>query len=293
MTRVLIHSQTPQKHIARLTGDFPEVTFLGCSRNSAMPEILDSFRPDAMFSVNISSDAPYPRTAVMDSSLSWVSVGGSGTDHIAPWDTENLTVTNSAGVAADMMAEYCIGAFVHFNIDVPGLMRDQASRVWNRDRGVKPLAGQVLLIVGLGHTGRVLAARAKAFGMIVIGTRANPQSTPNCDEVYGADSLPQLWPRADFVAICTPRLPSTVGLVNAQAFSLMKDDAVLVNVARGGVVDEAALMVALKQGKLRGAAMDVFDTEPLASNSPVWNTPNLDLFYMTWHKRNPTQCTIQ
>ena len=276
MKRVLIHTHTPQRHIAKLTEAYPDIQYEGCTRNSALPEMLESFRPEGMFSVNISSDAPFPRDAVLGcESLSWISVGGSGTDHLSPWEPDRLTVTNSAGVASDMMAEYAIGCFVHFNIDVAGLMRDQARRVWDSSRSVRPLAGQTLLIIGLGNTGRAVAARAKAFGMTVIGTRATPQSTANCDEVHGPDSLPQLWPRADYIAICTPRLAATSGIVNAAAFALMKPGAVLVNVARGGVVDEDALANALKDGTLRGAAMDVFATEPLPQDSPMWNLPNL------------------
>lgn len=276
MTRILIHTHAPQRHIAALTEHFPDLQVDATTRNSELGPKLADFQPDALFTVNITSDAPFPREDVLScDSLRWVSVGGSGTDHVNPWDPGKLTVTNSAGVAAAMMAEYALGAFIHFNIDVPGLMRDQTAKIWDKDRKVRPLAGQTLLIVGLGHTGRALAQKAKALGMTVIGTRANPRATAHCDEVHGADTLPQLWPRADFIAICTPRLPSTRGLVNAASFALMKPDAVLVNVGRGGVVDEPALIAALQENRLRGAAMDVFATEPLPKEDPIWGAPNL------------------
>ncbi len=275
MTRLLIHTHAPERHVAKLTEAFPDVQIETCTKNSELPVTLERFAPDVMFTVNITSDAPYPRDAVLSSSLKWISVGGSGTDHITPWDTNEVTVTNSAGVAADVMAEYILGAFLYFNMDVPGLVRDKADRHWDKDRMMIPLTGATLLIVGLGQTGQALAAKAKAFGMSVIGTRASGRSTPNCDEVHQPDRLAQLWPRADYIAICTPRLPSTLGLVDDSAFALMKADAVLANVARGGVVMEPALIAALTSQRLRGAAMDVFATEPLPQDDPIWNTPNL------------------
>ncbi len=276
MTRVLIHTRAPQRHIAKLTEAHPQVRFESCTTFEDLPAALEAVRPDAMFTVNFAAGTPYPKEAVHRSeSLKWVSNGGSGTDQLAGWDPARLTVTNAAGVAAGMMAEYVMGCAIHFNIDVPGLRMDQTARRWDEGRKVRTLAGQTMLIVGLGSTGRVVAARAKAFGMTVIGTRANPRPTAQCDEVHGADSLPQLWPRADVIVIATPRLPSTQGLVNRAAFALMKQDAVLINVARGGVVREDALLEALRAGTLRGAAMDVFATEPLPEEDPLWDAPNL------------------
>ncbi|MEP4197106.1 MAG: D-2-hydroxyacid dehydrogenase [Aliishimia sp.] len=275
MTKVLIHTRAPQRHIARLTEAHPEVIFDGCNSFEKLPDTLARFAPDVLFSVNFTTNEPYPRDAVLSSGIKWVSTGGSGTDHFAPWNTEDITVTNAAGVAASMMVEYVLGCAIHFNIDVPGLTTDKISRTWQSDRNVRSLSSQTLLIVGLGHTGRLLAERAKAFGMTVIGTRANPRTTPYCDEVHSSESLPQLWPRADVIAVCTPRLPSTLGLIGRTAFALMKPDVVLINVSRGGVVDEAALIEALSQNRLRGAAMDVFGTEPLPADDPIWEAPNL------------------
>ncbi len=275
MTRVLIHSSAPQRHIAKLTEAYPELQIEGVSKNSALRDSLARFAPDVLFTVNITSDAPFPRNEILNSNLKWVSVAGSGTDHLTPWDPQAITVTNSAGVAAEMMAEYAIGCFLHFSLGVPAWMKDQAEKAWNPAREVRSIAGKTLLVVGLGHTGRALAKSAKNFGMNVIGTRANPRGTSHCDEVHGSGSLPQLWPRADFVAICTPRLPSTENLVDQTAFQLMKDSAILVNVARGGVVNEADLITALEAGQIAGAAMDVFAAEPLPADDPIWNAPNL------------------
>lgn len=276
MTRVLIHTSAPQRHIARLTEAFPTVEIEGVADNAQLAGRLDSFAPTALLTVNMSAGGPYPRQDILNCpSLRWVAVAGSGTDHLAPWDPEKLTVTNAAGISADVMAEFVLGGCLHFSMDVPGLQADQAERRWDAGRMVRPLGGQTLLIIGLGRTGLTLAQRAKSFGMTVIGTRATPRATPGCDEVHGPESLPQLLPRADFIAVCTPRVPSTIGLLSAASFALMKPCAVLVNVARGGVVDETALCTALETGQIRGALFDVFAQEPLPEGSPLWSAPNL------------------
>jgi hypothetical protein len=180
-----------------------------------------------------------------------------------------VTVTNAAGVAAGMMAEYVLGGFLHFTLDMPGLQKDKAAKHWDTTRLVRPLAGQTLLIVGLGQTGQALAARAKALGMTVIGTRARPQAMENVDEVAAASDLHALLPRAGFVAVCTPLTPATRGLIGAAEFSRMQPGAILADVSRGGVVDgDAAAGEALRNGPLAAAVLDVFETEPLPADEP-------------------------
>jgi phosphoglycerate dehydrogenase-like enzyme len=139
---------------------------------------------------------------------------------------------------------------------------------------VRPLAGQTLLIVGLGHTGRSLAARAKALGMHVVGTRARPQPMVNVDEVAAATDLAALLPRADFIAVCTPLTPATRGLIGGGtgAGETRRDPRRCL--ARRGIVDQAALAEALTKGPLRAAVLDVFETEPLPAESPLWALEN-------------------
>jgi phosphoglycerate dehydrogenase-like enzyme len=138
-----------------------------------------------------------------------------------------------------------------------------------------PLAGKTVLIVGLGQTGQAVAARARAFGMHVIGTRARPAPMENLDEVHAAADLPGLWERADLVVVSVPLLDSTRGLVDEGAFTAMKDSAILIDVSRGGVVDTDAFVEAMRRGAIAGAARDVFETEPLPPDSPVWELENV------------------
>ena len=206
--------------------------------------------------------------------VKWVSVGGSGTDHLVPWDTDRVTVTNSAGVAADMMAQYVLGAILHFSLNIDVFAVAQRERQWLAGK-VEPIDGKTALIVGLGQTGVAVARLCKAMGLATLGVRARPKDTPNIDEIHDTDALPQLWPRADYIVMCVPLLASTRGLVSQAAFESMRPQTVLIDVSRGGVTDEAALLSALDEGRIRGAALDVFADEPLPTEHPLWRHDNV------------------
>ncbi len=275
MTKVLLHND----RTAHLQGWLEEagsgVEVSTCETHAGMAAALETFKPDVVFSIRFAGEG-FPTEALLGPhGPRWLANGGSGTNHLGVWDGTRVTVTNTAGVAADMMAEYILGGFLHFTLDVPGLRADQAARRWDTRRMVRPLSGKTLLIVGLGHTGRSLAARAQAFGMKVLGTRARVQQTAHVDEVFAADDLLEALPCADFVAVATPLLPSTRGLLGQAAFAAMKPGVVIADVSRGGVIDHAALLGALAEGRVAGAALDVFETEPLPESSPLWDQPNV------------------
>lgn len=274
MTVVILHTDTPEPALALARKAHPEVTFHGCGSYAALPDCIAQTGAEAVYSVRFAGTQGYPRAALLENdTVKWVSVGGSGTDHLATWDTARVTVTNAAGVAANMMAEYTIGVLLHFNLDLTGFRKAQAAQMWTAGK-VAPIEGQTILILGLGQTGRAIARRAKAMGMHVIGVRARPVVTAHVDEVHGMDALPGLWPRADAIAVCVPLLDSTRCMVDAGAIAEMKHGAVMVDVSRGGVVDQSALAQAL-QGHLKGAALDVFETEPLPDSSPFWAMENV------------------
>ena len=275
LRNVIVHTGDPAPVLELLRAEHRDITFTGVDSYDALADAIAAIRPEAVYAMRFAGSVNYPRDALLSpGGPCWISVGGSGVDHLGHWNTEQVTVTNAAGVAAGMMAEHILGGFLHFTLDVPGLQRDQMERCWDARRTVRPMAERTLLIVGLGHTGQALATRAKAFGMYVIGTRARPQDTKDVDEVFASGAIQALWGRADFVAVCTPLLNETRNLVDVDAFTAMKSGTILADVSRGGVVNEAALMEALRSGSLGGAVLDVFETEPLAPDSAVWNLPN-------------------
>jgi len=155
----------------------------------------------------------------------------------------------------------------------------QAKRDWNPLRGPdlpNDLRGQTLLLLGVGAIGRTLAGYARALGLKVVGVRRSPR-TPNdpVDELHHPSQLPELWPRADWIVVTCPLTEETRNMVSADAFGRMKRGVRLVNIARGEIVDEAALIEALRSGHVGGAHLDAHVTEPLPADSPLWAMPNV------------------
>ena len=274
--RILIHNSETDILCALLARVVPDAKIATCESYEGLSDVIAAFRPDIAYSVAFKGRQGFPREALLGADgPDWITVGGAGVDHLVPWDTGAVTVCNSAGVAAGMMADYTMGMILHVTLDVPGLQADQGKRHWDPRRKMVPMQGKTMLIVGLGQNGHAVAQRANAFGCTVIGTRARPCRMDHVDEVHAPDALPTLWGRADFVVIATPLVPSTRGMLDAAAFAAMKPSAILVDISRGGVVDGPACAAAMEAGEIAGAALDVFEVEPLLQDSPMWTLPNV------------------
>lgn len=289
--RIVLHNSDPRPLAQWLKTAFPKADYRECDSYEALPALVESYRPEIVYSVRFAGTVGFPRDALFGpGGPRWIANGGAGTDHYGQWDPDKTTVTNAAGVAADMMAEYVLGGFLHFTLDISGLQKDKAARVWDSSRTVRPLAGQTLLIVGLGHSGQAIAARAKAFDMTVLGTRAHPREMEHVDEVYSANDLPSLLPRADFIVVATPLTQQTRGLLCAGEIAAMRPGVIFADISRGGVVDQAALQAALETGHVAAAVLDVFEAEPLPKTSELWDlhnvilSPHCSSVYEGWEK---------
>lgn len=268
--KVLLHTQYPDPAVEILAVDHPDITPATWTDYDGLADAVDRAKPEVVFT-NRFAPGDFPRAALIDApSVKWVSNAGSGVNHLMPWDPAVMTVSNSAGVAADAMAHYALSAMLHFAMDLPGLKADQAKRHWQMNRTVRPLTGATLLIIGLGKTGSHMASIAEPMGMHVLGIRARPQPTPHVAEVGAPADLPDMLARADYILVAMPLLDSTRGLLNAGMLAHVKPGAVLVDVSRGGIVDPTAMIAALDDGRLAGAALDVFETEPLPAKDPLW-----------------------
>jgi phosphoglycerate dehydrogenase-like enzyme len=290
--RLMIHNDKADAILAPLRRRHPDAEIFVCTDYPSLPGLLEEHRPEALYTVRFAGTPGFPRPAILAApSLRWVSVGGSGTDHLAPWDPARLTVTNAAGVGAPTMAQFTIAAALHFNLGLPGFAAAQRERRW-APTPVASLERRTILILGLGKTGQAVARLAKAHGMQVIGLRARPAPTPFVDRVEPVARLGELLPEADFLVVCVPLTAETRGLMDAAAFARLKPGAVLVDVSRGGVVQQAALIEALESGRLKGAALDVFETEPLPTDNPLWGmsnviiTPHCSSVYEGWEQRS-------
>jgi phosphoglycerate dehydrogenase-like enzyme len=192
-----------------------------------------------------------------------------------------IRLASARGVNAHAVAEHAMALILALARKLPEARDNQRRRVWRGMIGdpaerEDELGGKTLLVVGLGAIGMRLAALAKAFDMRVIGVRRNPaQGGGAADAVHGTGELTSLLPGADVVALACPLTPETEKLIAADALARMKPSALLVNVARGRCVDEAALVAALGAGRITGAGIDVTAEEPLASHSPLWTMENV------------------
>ncbi len=185
-----------------------------------------------------------------------------------------LVVTNARGVFSAALAEFVMAAVFHFAKDLRRLMRNQDRRLW--EAGTPLLVrGQTMGIVGYGDIGRATATAARAQGMRVVALRRSGGSDPSVDQMFASPGLHDLLAVADFVVVATPLTDETRGLIDAKAIAAMKRTAVLVNVGRGPVVQEHALVAALQAGAIGGAALDVFETEPLPPESALWSLDNV------------------
>ena len=209
--------------------------------------------------------------------LRWVHSGLAGINNLLfPALVESeVKLSRSQGVYADSLAEYALAAMLYFAKRLPQMVEAQRRHEW---RKVAPadLRGATLGVVGLGDIGGAVARRAKAFGMHVLGLRRTGGPTPEgVDELLPLVALPALLERSDYVVITLPLTPATRGLIGEREFASCKPGAVLIDIARGGIVEETALLAALRGGRLGGAAMDVFAREPLPPDNPLWDAPNL------------------
>ncbi|MDG4824858.1 D-2-hydroxyacid dehydrogenase [Asanoa sp. WMMD1127] len=189
-------------------------------------------------------------------------------------DLSDLVMTTGAGLHAVPLAEFAVLGALHFVKGVPQLRERQVAHRWERYTTAQ-LAGRTVTVVGLGGIGRRVVDSFVALGtrVLAVGRPGRAYDLPG--PVFSTDELDDLLPRTDVLVLCTPLTDETRGLLSAARIARLKRGAIVVNIGRGPVVDEAALVDALRSGALTGAALDVFETEPLPPGSPLWDLPNV------------------
>jgi phosphoglycerate dehydrogenase-like enzyme len=211
--------------------------------------------------------------------LRWVQAVGSGVTQFAASRLEDggITLTNAAGVGAPSIAEFVVGQIIAAWKGFAGYGELQRAHSWTTTFG-RLIMGSTVGIVGLGAIGAAVAERIKPFGVEVLAVRRRYEpgmTAPNVDELFGPAALHDVLARSDTVVLAAAGTPETENLIDAAAIAAMKPGAVFVNVARGTMVDEPALIAALESGHLRAAATDVARQEPLPPDDPLWEAPNL------------------
>ena len=211
--------------------------------------------------------------------LQWIQGIGAGVEQFAKAGVpaEGIRITNASGVGARSMSEWVIGRLLQVWKRFPESDALQRERHWKQTYG-RTFADSVIGVVGLGHIGMAVAQRATALGARVLGTRrrARPgDSSEFVETIYPLDRLHDMLGECDAVVVAAPATPETHHMIAADEFAAMRDGTMLVNVARGSLVDEAAMIDALETGRISWAALDVFETEPLPDESPLWTHPRV------------------
>jgi len=256
---------------------WPEMNVVHLPDYDKLPEEL----PDTDIFVGYSLRAKQLKDA---KKLKWIHSTAAGVAQLMYPELRDagILLTNPSGVFSVPMAEHAVGLILALARNFPDSVRQQDKAVWSQQelwdkpQHLAEVNGQVLLIVGYGSIGRELAKRAKAFGMRVWGvTRSGHGNGAHVERILPAAELHEVLPEADYVVISAPETAETKHLIGAVELAKVKRGARLINVGRGSLLDEAALICALKTGALGGAAIDVAETEPLPADSPLWKAPNL------------------
>ena len=266
--RLLVLAREPDIYATPIRARCPELALETCSSYEALDKVLRRFAPSVVLAGKIG--APFPRELLLDAtpSIEWMQCDSAGVDHLRPFSSR-VRVTSASGVHDEALADYVVCAMLMFNLHFPTFFRQQRDHVWE-PKPLRPSNGQRLIVLGLGGIGSRVFAKAKALGLQVIGVRARPQG-----DAVGVDQLIEVLEDADFLAVTLPRTEKTLGLVSEKVLASMKLGSVLVNISRGGIVDERALVRMLRDGPLRGAVLDVFETEPLPAESELWDLANV------------------
>jgi phosphoglycerate dehydrogenase-like enzyme len=212
--------------------------------------------------------------------LRWIHLPSAGIDGALPAAvfSSDIQVTSSKGLHKDPMAETAFAMILSLTRGLHHARDLQKENRWAFDivsHNAGTLVGKTLGIIGAGHIGRAIAKRAKAFGMKVIGINYSGRKVQGFSEIRSIGYLSWLLKQSDIIVLTLPLTAKSTGLIGPRQFAQMKDDAILINIARGRIIDQDALMSAVLDGKLGGAGLDVFSEEPLPEDSPLWTMPNV------------------
>lgn len=271
-TPILIICPDPGAYTSRLTEFAPRVQF-SCFASLECPPAIDLMGgAEAIFAYGRGFDAQCLARAKR---LRWFQCLITGTDHLAPvLKGSGIILTNARGIHGPQMAEMAILHMLALSRRVQRLVRNQTAHVWDRIRP-RVLDRRTVVILGVGAIAEHIAKVCKALGMTTIGVSRRPQPIAGYDAILPREKLAEAAAAADFLLVLAPYTKENDRIINATVFDAMKPSACLINIARGGVVDEPALIEALRAGKIAGAGLDVFAEAPLPATSPLWDMENV------------------
>lgn len=267
-----IYASEPS-YMETLRSRFPQLGFIGFAKEPPFPDEAREAR------VLLYGGLVKPvLSAVLNHApkIDWIHTGTAGFDWLRVPEVEQrgIVVSRTLHAMDTPIAEYVLAAMLAQVKNVGNLIEAQSHRAWETPQH-EELFGKTVGIVGAGSIGSRIAGYAKAFGMQVLGLKRSPEPVANFDAVYGSAELPRLLQASDFVVLACPLTPETHSMMGYAQLKQMKPTGYLINIARGALLVEADLIRALNEGLVAGAALDVFETEPLPPESPLWTTPKL------------------
>ena len=275
LPKTLLFQHDPEPLVRQIKDRFPDLPLIAVDHYDRVPDILAEDQPEVVFAFKIGKKDPFPREAVLNcDSVKWIQASGAGVDHWTPWDPDKIFITNASGIHAEVMAQYTIWAILNHRLGFPRMAQKQLEKTWDKKLLVSA-AGATLTIVGFGRIGAEVGRLAQGIGLKVIGVRARPQPSEHADEVVGTEQIRDALGQADYVLNVLPLTEVTRNLFDAEMLAAMKPGAYLINTGRGHIVNEEDLAAALTNGHLGGATLDVFATEPLPPESPLWGMENV------------------
>jgi phosphoglycerate dehydrogenase-like enzyme len=275
MARLLILLTLPEKvrmqYFDGLRGAFPELAIDLVDHHSKVDPYIGSADILLTFGAHMAD-----HVLEKGKKLRWIQALGTGVDGIVdrPPFRDGVLVTNMHGLHGDSVPEAAIMLMLALARDLPRAMRNRNARKWERYPS-QLLKGKTVGIFGVGAIAKSLAPKCKSFGMKVIGITSAVRGVEGFDRMVRRDDLESAVGELDFLVLLTPYTPETHGIVGEKVLAAMKPGAFLVNLARGGIVEEDALVRALREKRLAGAALDVFATEPLPQDHPLWSMDNV------------------
>ncbi|MCW2277178.1 D-2-hydroxyacid dehydrogenase [Heliophilum fasciatum] len=270
--KILMTTAISDLYRERLERAYPGVQWRICRSTSEAMEFLP--RTDVLVTYGQGFTVDHFRAA---EKLRWIHSLTSGLETF-PFDLfreREIALTNVRGIHGVPVAEHVFGMMISFMRQFPFFTRMQEHGRWEQHVKFDELFEKTICVVGLGAIGKEVVKRAQAFGMRIVGVNTDGRDVNGVHKVYPADQLKRALSEADFIVVCVPLTANTENMIGPAELDVMKKSAILVNVARGLVVDERALIWALEEGRIGGAALDVFVEEPLSSESPLWRMHNV------------------
>ncbi len=269
MTNLLILEQRAKEFEKALKPKFPEIFIHAATKEEEVGDFVEKM--DILLTIRI-SDGLIKKA----SKLRWIHAMTTGVDYLVnlPSLRKEVLITSSRGIHGPQMSEMAFLLMLALNRNFPQVVRNQDKRVWER-WPAKLLYQKKVGILGVGVIGEEIARKCKVFGMTVFGIDIVKRKVDAVDYFHGPEELPHVVQEVDYLIIVVPNTPQTQKMVGAEVLSSMKPTAFLINIGRGEVVDEDALIHALETGKIAGAALDTFCTEPLPKEHPFWEMKNV------------------